>query len=119
MSLSKALEKVASKIVNKFGADVVVRYIKTAGYDANTGTVRPATNTDVPVSGVLENVALENVNQLIQIGDKRLILAAKDLPSAPTLKDVVIITGITYQIIQVDTIEPQQLDLVYEIILRA
>ena len=119
MSLSKALQKVSSRIVGKFGADVVVRYLTKGIYDPNTGSMGNASTQDVTVSGVLDNVDLQNVNELIQAGDKLLILAAKDLPSAPTPTDAVLIRGILHQIIQVTTTEPQQEDVTYELVVRA
>ena len=119
MSLSKALEKVASKIVSKFGADVVVRYRTKGIYDPTTGSMGNASTQDVTVPGVLDTVDLQNVNELIQAGDKLLILASKDLPAPPTPTDAVLIKGILHQIIQVTTTEPQQEEVIYELIVRA
>ena len=119
MSLSRSLQKVASRVVSKFGADVVVRYISPGGYNPATGSIRTDNTTDVTVRAVLETVDLENVNEFVQAGDKRLIVAAADLPSAPTPKDVVLIRTVVHQIVQVDTTEPSQEAVVYEMILRA
>lgn len=119
MSLSRALQKVSSRIVGKFGADVVVRYRTKGIYDLTTGSMGNASTQDVIVPGVLDNVDLQNVNELIQAGDKLLILASKDLPTPPTLTDAVLIKGILHQIIQVTTAEPQQEEITYELIIRA
>ena len=68
--------------------------------------------------GVLEDVNLREVNDLIQAGDKRLLIAAADLANAPTPADRVIIAGRTLQVIQVRTIEQDNEPITYELILR-
>jgi hypothetical protein len=59
------------------------------------------------------------VNELVQQGDKRLTVAAKDLPSAPETKDRVVISTVVHQIIRVETTEQDNTAITYELILRA
>jgi hypothetical protein len=87
-------------------------------YNPTTGTVSETT-TDTAVRGVLEDVNLREVNDLIQAGDKRLLIAAADIATAPTTADEAIIEGITYQTVQVRTIEQDNTAITYELILRA
>lgn len=118
MSLPKALASVASKLTRRFGAEVVIRYKQPGLYNVTTGKVSN-NHTDVIVDGVLGLVDLQNVNDLIRVGDKRLTVSAEKLPTAPTTKDVVVIDGVVHQIAQVDTTEPSQEPIVYEMIVRA
>ena len=118
MSLSKALEKVADKVVSKFGGDVTIRYVTGGSYNTTTGAVAE-TESDSDVKGVVVDVNVREANELIQAGDKKLTVAAKELPSAPETKDRAVIGSIVYQIIQVETIEQANDAIIYELILRA
>jgi len=117
MSLASPLRKVASKLMAKFGGVATLRRVTSGVYNPTTGTVSETT-TDTAVRGVLEDVSLREVNDLIQAGDKRLLIAAADLANAPTPADRVIIAGRTLQVIQVRTIEQDNTAVTYELMLR-
>ena len=117
MDLAKSLEKVASNVINALGGDVTIRYITAGSYNATTGSVTETTD-DTAIKGVVENVSNAEVNQLVEATDKKLIVAADDLPSAPTTKDRVVISSVVHQIIRVDTIEQDNTAITYELILR-
>ncbi len=118
MSLAKSLEKVASKVISKFGGDVTIRFIAAGSYNTTTGVVGE-TVSDTNIKGVLENVNLREVNELIQAGDKRLTIAANDLATAPETKDRVVISSVVHQIVSVKTTEQDNTAITYELILRA
>lgn len=118
MTLANPLRKVASKLMAKFGGTATIRRVVTGAYNPTTGTVSETT-TDTVVRGVLEDVNLREVNDLIQAGDKRLLIAAADISSAPTTADEVLISGTTHQVIEVRTIEQDNTAITYELILRA
>jgi len=117
MSLASPLRKVASKLMAKFGGVATIRRVTLGAYNTTTGTAAETT-TDTAVRGVLEDVILREVNDLIQAGDKRLLIAAADLANAPTPADRVIIAGRTLQVIDVRTIEQDNTAITYELILR-
>jgi hypothetical protein len=117
MTLANPLRKVASKLMAKFGGVATIRRVQTGVYNATSGTISE-TSVDTTVRGVLQDVNLREVNELIQAGDKRLLIAAADLTSAPTTADRVIISGRTQQVIQVRTIEQDNEPITYELILR-
>jgi hypothetical protein len=118
MTLANPLRKVASKLMARFGGVAIIRTVDNGIYNAVSGTISEVT-TDTTVRGVLEDVNVREVNDLIQAGDKRLLVAAADTASAPTNADRVIIEGITHQVIQVQTIEQDNTPITYEVILRA
>jgi hypothetical protein len=118
MALAGPLRKVASKLMAKFGGTATIRRVVPGVYNPTTGTVSETT-TDTSVRGVLEDVNLREVNDLIQAGDKRLLIAAADIANPPTTADEAIIEGITYQTVQVRTIEQDNTAITYELILRA
>jgi len=118
MALASPLRKVASKLMARFGGVATIRRVATGSYDAATGTIAE-TNTDTTVRGVLEDVNIREVNELVQAGDKRLIIAAADLTTAPTTVDKVLINSVVHQIIRIQTIEQDNTAITYEMILRA
>ena len=117
MSLANPLRKVASKLMAKFGGVATLRRVTPGVHNPTTGTASEITS-DTALRGVLEDVNLREVNDLIQAGDKRLIVAAADTAAVPTMADRVIIAGRTLQVIEVRTIEQDNEPITYELILR-
>ncbi len=117
MALALSLRKVTSKLMAKFGGTATIRRVTVSSYNATTGTATETT-TDTSVRGVLKDVNQREVNDLIQAGDKRLTIAAVDVPTVPTTADRVIINNVTHQIIRVDTIEQDNTAITHELILR-
>ena len=118
MTLSSPLRKVASKVITKFGGEVTIRRITVGAYNTSTGTAAETTS-DTVLRGVLEDVSVREVNDLIQSGDKRLTVAAADVAAVPSTADRVLIGGITHQVIRVTTIEQDNEPITHELILRA
>jgi len=118
MALSSSLRKVASKVVSKFGGDVTVRIVTGGSYNTTTGAITES-ESDSTVKGVLSDVSLREVNELIQAGDKRLLIAAAAVSTAPKTKDRVVIGSVVHQVIQVNITEQANTAIVYELILRA
>ena len=118
MGLASSLQKVADKVIAKLGGEVVIRYVSAGSYNATTGVVGE-TISDTEVRGVLQGVSVREANELIQSGDKRLTVAAKELPSAPETKDRAVISSVVHQIISVNTIEQDNEAITYELVLRA
>ena len=118
MALSGPLRKVASKVITKFGGEVTIRRITVGAYNTSTGTAAETTS-DTVLRGVLEDVNVREVNDLIQSGDKRLTVAAADVAAVPSTADRVLIGGVTHQIIRVTTVEQDNTAITHELILRA
>ena len=118
MALSSSLRKVANKVVGKFGGDVTVRIVTGGSYNTTTGAITES-ESDATVKGVLSDVALREVNELVQAGDKRLVIAASAVTTAPETKDRIVIGSVVHQVIQVNTTEQDNTAIVYKLILRA
>jgi hypothetical protein len=118
MVLATPLRKVASKLMVKFGGEVTIRRITVGAYNTSTGTAAETTS-DTVLRGVVEDVNVREVNDLIQSGDKRLTVAAADVAAVPSTADRVLIGGITHQIIRVTTVEQDNEPITHELILRA
>ena len=100
MGLSSALKKVLTN--KKLAADVTFRSVSAGSYNTTTGVITE-TNTDTTIKGVLEDINLREINELIEATDKKIQIAAASLSSTPTTKDKVIVGSITYSIIRVET----------------
>lgn len=118
MALATSLRKVATKLMAKFGGDVTIRIVAPRLYNTTTGSIVEVA-TDVAIKGVLEDVSVREVNELVQAGDKRLMIAAADVTAAPTTTDCVVINSISHQVIRVDIIEQDNTAITYELLLRA
>ena len=118
MALANPLRKVASKLMAKFGGVVTINRVTAGVYNPATGTASEVVVGTV-VRGVMEDVNVREVNDLIQSGDKRLTIAAADLAVAPSTADRIAVGTVTHQIIRVTTIEQDNTAITYELILRA
>lgn len=118
MALASSLQKVASKIVGKFGGVITFTVVTAGAYNTTTGAITETTTTTT-IRGVLDAVSTREVNDLVQATDKRLTVAAVDLAAAPTTADRVTIGGIIHQIISVDKVEQDNQAIVYTLTLRA
>jgi hypothetical protein len=118
MALANPLRKVASKLMAKFGGTATIRRITIGVYNPTTGTAAETTS-DTVLRGVLEDVNVREVNDLIQSGDKRLTVAAADVAAVPSTVDRVLISGVTHQVIRVTTVEQDNTAITHELILRA
>lgn len=118
MSLATSLRKTAGKLMARFGGVVTIQHVSTGVYNPTTGTISETT-ADTTVRGVVEDVNLSEVNDLIQATDKRLTIAATDVEVPPTAADRVIIGGAVHQVIRVTTTEQDNQAIIHELILRA
>ena len=99
---------------------MTIRYVSGGSYNTTTGVIAETTS-DTSVKGHAYDVNVNEANELIQASDKRLLVAAKELPAAPETKDRVVISSIVYQIIRVETTFQETAGDAthYELILRA
>lgn len=117
MSLASSLSKVAGKLVDKFGGEVTLRRVVAGTYNPETGT-SGETVVDTVIQGVLQDVTRREIGDLVQAGDKRLLIAATAVAVAPTPADRVIVAGRSLQVIEVRTVEQDDTAITYELLLR-
>lgn len=117
MALATSLRKTASKLMLRFGGQVTIRRITTGAYNPTTGVATP-TASETIIRGLLEDVTEREINDLIKSTDKKLTIAAADLPYEPAISDQVTISNRIMQIIEVQKIEQDNTAIVFEIFLR-
>ena len=118
MALADSLQKAAQSAIKKLGGEVTVQTVSGGGYDTATGQISESISSN-EIKGVLQGVSAREVNELIQSGDKRLIIAAADAAAVPTTQDRVLISGISHEVVKIDTIEQDNEPITYELVLRA
>ena len=118
MGLAQSLEKVAGNVIDSLGADVTIRYVTAGSYNTTTGTVTETTS-DTAIKGVVQGISNREVDELIKTTDKRLIISADEVATAPSTKDRVVISSVEYQIIQVNTVDQDNTAITHEMVLRA
>ena len=75
--------------------------------------------SDTTIKGALDSVSDQEVNELVQASDKKLTVPASSFSSRPSTADKVVISSVVHQIIAVNVTEMQNVDIAYELILRA
>lgn len=118
MTLSKSLQKVAQKVVNKFGGLVDVKLVSRGTYNTATGTVSES-ETSNEIRGVLDQVSASEVSDRIRATDKKLTIAAIEFNGNLGLDDRVVIEGVTHEIVQINTVEQDNLPIIFDLFLRA
>ena len=118
MALADSLGKAATSVIKAFGADVTIRYVTAGSYNTTTGAVGE-TISDTAIKGVVQGISDREVNELIRTTDKRLIISADEVATAPSTKDRVLISSVEYQIVQVNTIDQDNTAITHEMVLRA
>ena len=117
MSLAKALQKAASASIKKLGGDITYRRVTTGIYNPTSGSLSEV-KTDVSIKGVVSNVTRSEVNDLVSSQDKRLTISAGDITFTPTTFDRVVISGIEYKVVQINTNEQNNTAVSFDIFLR-
>ena len=118
MALADSLGRVATNVIKALGADVTIRYVTAGSYNTTTGT-GTETTSDTAIKGVVQGISNREVDELIKTTDKRLIISANDVVTAPSTKDRAVISSVEYQIIQVNTIDQDNTAITHEMVLRA
>ena len=118
MGLASALRKASSKVISSVGSDITFRRVTTGSYNTSTGAVTETTS-DTSTKGFIEDISDKQVNDLIQANDRLCTVAASSLTNTPTTEDRVVISGVSYQIIEIKTTEQDNTAISYELVLRA
>jgi len=117
MSIASGIIKGVSAAMRAVGGDITLVRFTEGTYDEESG-VFYNNETKVTIKGILSNVSRSQANDLIEAQDKNLTISAGDITFVPTTKDKVLISGISYRIIQVNVNEQNNTPLSFNLILR-
>ena len=105
--LDVPLRAAASKVVGTLGTEVTLIQRNPGTYDTTTGGGEP-TDANATVKGTYFQYATKQLGDHIMLGDRGLIVAAKDVDWLPKPQDRVTDGSITYRIVNVES--PQATD---------
>tara|TARA_R100000231_G_scaffold73384_2_gene57531 strand:+ start:15973 stop:16329 length:357 start_codon:yes stop_codon:yes gene_type:complete len=118
MNQFRSLRKVSSSLISVFSSHITIQQIKQGTYNVADGNVGE-TITESVVKGFFEDVKKTELNTLIQQNDKKVMISRGDLTFEPSLSDRIVISGITYAIIQINKEMVNGEDVYYQIFLRS
>jgi hypothetical protein len=106
-NLDSALREAGKTIIKTFGTDVTFRRVLVGEY--NTTTRQPVrTEIDKTIKGRLDEYRQHELGEFIQVGDRKLTVAASDLSFEPSSEDEVLISNKKYRVVDVKS--PQATD---------
>lgn len=111
----------ANKLLARFGKSWTIKSITPGAYDTDTGESAP-TETDATANAVLldySNNGMTNAeNSLIQVGDKKMLVAAQGLPFVIKAGDLCVSGAEQWRVINVQALKPADITVLYELQVR-
>ena len=105
-----------SQIADK-GRSVILNRFTSGTYNPSTGTVSGASRSSETVSAVVTDYKDNQIDGgAIKRGDKMLIISADQSPAS--LQDSFEIDGDEYQIVNIESVSPSGVDIIYKIQVR-
>ena len=115
----KKIANSALKLIKKFGAPLTIERQEEGDYDPATGG-NTITTISYGGTGVRVNYKMREIDgTLVQSGDFKLLVEAKELLTVPETLDSVIFDGNEYSVVDVGTIAPAQTPVVYILQVRS
>ena len=111
-----AMVQTASRLIAQFGTNATLLRASTTGpaYDPVTTETEHAC-----VAVALTYSLMEKAGQLVQEGDRRILISTAGLTIAPTTADRLTFDGVTYSLQSVDPLSPATTVLLWEVRARA
>lgn len=117
MSTDSTVRALAQRAVHGLGQRVTLRRVTVGAYSTATGTVT-STTVEQSLVGRLDEYLDRQMGSTVQVGDRKLILAALDLTWTPLPKDKVDVGEITHDVVAVKQDTAQTLPALYTLQLR-
>lgn len=99
--LDKPLRKVSKQLVSKFGTAVTLVQRGKPSYDVESGMATES-STSYTVSAVVSDYSAREITGLVQVGDRRLVVASSALSFELTTSDQVVFEGVTHNIVSIN-----------------
>lgn len=96
--LDAPLRAVAKTLMRQFGAEGLIEYVQTGGYDTTTGLASSSAPLTATVNGIIESFGNAEIDgTLVKRGDLKWTIAAKDV-DRPRINDLVTIDAVRYTV---------------------
>ena len=106
----------ALRLIKRYGQTMTLRRITTGAYAAGAAV---QSQSDESVSGVvLDFTDYERAAGLIDINDRKVMLAASGMTAAPALEDQLIASTVTFKIVNSKPLSPAGVPIIYELQVR-
>lgn len=115
--LEDRLRATARRLIEAAGKPMTLRRRTSPAYDPSTGQVT-AVSTDFAVVGVLDDIETVRGAELVQRGDRAVLIAAAALDSDPTPGDIVVIDGAEHAVVAVEPSYAGAVPTLYRLIAR-
>lgn len=118
-----ATAKKALKMIKAKGLAMTLRVTSAGTFDPATGQVLGSTTTDYACYGLLQtpgwkdSVTYKDGTKVLS-SDKAVLIAASGLGAVPAPGDVLIVGGVTWNVMLVQTTDPGGVALLYKCFLR-
>lgn len=111
------MQATALRLIAKFGQQVTLTDVVPGVYDPATGeTSAGSTTVQTPMAILQDSGAQYGNGDMIEIGDKKILIAAKGLTIPPRLTSTVTgVDGVVWRIVNVKATNPAGTPLVYEV----
>lgn len=120
-ALDRAIPPVALRLIRQFGKRVNVLYSgNDPAYDPATGTTSGGDPVGVEVHAVIESYSdqVSAASDAIQRGDRKVVVAALDLPEPPDTSSAVVIDDVEHSVVDVTTIYSGEEAAIYTLQVR-
>lgn len=116
MSLYDEFSDTARDLLTEYGQTAYIRRsVETAAEHAPWEAPETETKEYPCIAIVLSYHESVLAGSTIHAGDKKIIVAAKGLEIEPTMTDVVLCNGVAYNIVNVETVAPAGVPIVYRL----
>lgn len=99
--LDKPLRKVSKQLISQFGTAITIVKRGEPSYNVETGMATES-STSYTVTAVVSDYSAREITGLVQVGDRRLVVASSALSFELTTSDQVIFEGITHNIVSIN-----------------
>lgn len=93
----KKSQATATKLIKNFGQELILTHVDNGVYNPSTGLIPSVTTNQTGIGVLLDHGNREIDGTLILMGDKKLLLSAKDI-TKPEINDTCFINFVNYTI---------------------
>lgn len=109
----------AYSMLSEYGQTVTLQRPSLDDYDPVTGVSAEADAEAFTSVGLISDLGLKyQENTLVQVGDKVITVAAKDLGTVPDLTDTAIFNDVEYSIYSIEEVKPTDTPIIYKLYVR-
>lgn len=115
MSVYDRAASLALKQIAKYGRSVTFRQVTPGTFDPATYATTGNTTTDATVKAFFKDYKERQIDgEIIKRNDKQILIAASALSVTPQTNDTIVDGGVTYTIVNMETVKPGDVAVLYK-----